>query len=221
MKNKQNMHVSHVERILNFDQMNFFPYHCRKKIIAGYMEQDKIREWIARSKQGDTKAFEMLVIMFQTLVFQLSYRLLCNYDDAKDMVQEVFIKVWLQLDKYNPRYKFSTWLYRITCNMCYDQLRSTRHNPELTGISFFAMKDDAVSFDNAETSLINSELRDLILHFSGELSPKQKIVFTLSDIDGLEMKEMEKITGLSAGQIKSNLHLARKHIKNKINAITS
>ncbi|MDR1594242.1 MAG: sigma-70 family RNA polymerase sigma factor [Prevotellaceae bacterium] len=185
------------------------------------MEQEKVQKLIVCSKQGDTKAFEMLIIAFQSLVFQLSYRLLCDYDDAKDMVQEVFIKIWLQLDKYNPRYKFSTWIYKITCNMCYDRLRSMRHSPESNGISLFAIEHIAVLSDNAEISLINRELKDLILYFTDKLPAKQKIVFILSDIEELETKEIEKITGLSAGQIKSNLHLARKHIKHKINALTS
>lgn len=88
-------------------------------------------------------------------------------------------------------------------------------------MSFCIDEYNAILSGNAETALINRELKDLILYFTGELPPKQKIVFILSDIDELETQEIEKITGLSAGQIKSNLHLARKYIKNKINAITS
>jgi RNA polymerase sigma-70 factor (ECF subfamily) len=185
------------------------------------MEENQIQDLISRSKQGDTKAFGKLVVAFQPIVFQLSFRLLCNDDDAKDMVQEVFIKVWLKLDRYTPRYRFSTWLYKITCNMCYDRLRLRLHSPESTGIPLFIAEHSAFSCDNVEVSFINRELKELILYFTHRLSPKQKIVFILSDIEELETKEIEKITGLSAGQIKSNLHLARKNIKEKINAITS
>ncbi|MDR2804173.1 MAG: sigma-70 family RNA polymerase sigma factor [Dysgonamonadaceae bacterium] len=182
------------------------------------MEQENIQEWIVRSRQGDTKAFEKLVVAFQPLVFRLSFRLLCNDDDAKDMVQEVFVKVWLQLDKYNPRYRFSTWVYKIACNSCRDRLRSLRHAPEPVGTSFDG-KNIAAS-DNVETALINRELKELILYFTGGLPPKQKIVFTLSDLEDMEPDEIEQITGWSAGRIKSNLHLARKYIKSKIDAIT-
>jgi RNA polymerase sigma-70 factor (ECF subfamily) len=185
------------------------------------MEQDKIQEIVFRSKQGDTKAFEMLVVMFQPLVFRLSFHLLCNDDDAKDMVQEVFIKVWLQLEKYNSKYRFSTWIYTMTCNMCYDRLRSMQQHPPSTEISLFIAEHIAVSSDNIETSVINSELKKIILYFTEGLPPKQKLVFTLSDIEELDTEEIKKITKLSAGQIKSNLHLARKYIKDKINAITS
>jgi RNA polymerase sigma-70 factor (ECF subfamily) len=185
------------------------------------MEKDEIWELIIHSKQGDTKAFGKLVVLFQPLVFQLSFRLLCDNDEAKDMVQEVFIKLWLQLEKYNPQYKFSTWIYKITCNMCYDRLRLMQHYPKSIEISPFIAEYVAASSHNIETSVINSNLKELILYFADGLSPKQRLVFTLNDIEGLDTKEIKEITGLSAGQIKSNLHLARKYIKNKINAITS
>jgi RNA polymerase sigma-70 factor (ECF subfamily) len=185
------------------------------------MKQEKIQELIICSKQGDTKSFEMLVLMFQPLVFQLSFRLLCNDRDAEDVVQEVFVKAWLKLDKYNPKYRFSTWIYRITCNMCYDRLRSMKRYPEPYEISHSVAEYAVISSDNIETTVVNRELKELILYFTAELSPKQRIVFMLSDIEDMETKEIEKITGLSAGQIKSNLHLARKHIRNKITKITS
>jgi RNA polymerase sigma-70 factor (ECF subfamily) len=184
------------------------------------MEQDKIQELIINSKKGDTKSFGILVGEYQSLVFRLSFRLLCNEEDAKDTVQDVFVKVWLQLKKYDSRYRFSTWIYKITCNMCYDRLRFVQRRPESIEIQTFAAECNAVSSDNPETSVINSELKKFILHFTGDLSPKQKLVFTLSDIEELETEEISVITGLTAGQIKSNLHLARKYIKNKINRIT-
>jgi RNA polymerase sigma-70 factor (ECF subfamily) len=185
------------------------------------MEQDKIQELIIRSKQGDTRSFGVLVVEFQPLVFRLSFRLLGDDEDAKDMVQDVFVKVWLQLKKYNAQYRFSTWVYKITCNLCYDRLRVMRRHPESIETLPCTVECDVVSSDNPEASVINNELKHLILYFTDGLSPKQKLVFTLSDIEGLETEEIREITGLTAGQIKSNLHLARKHIKNKINSITS
>ncbi|MDR1896517.1 MAG: sigma-70 family RNA polymerase sigma factor [Prevotellaceae bacterium] len=185
------------------------------------MEQDKIQELIIYSKHGDTKTFGMLVTEFQPLVFRLAFRLLCNDDDAKDMVQEVFVRAWLQLDRYNPQYRFSTWIYKITANMCCDRLRSAKRARESTGIpSALSERENIASTENTESSVINSELKELILYFTDRLTPKQKTVFILKDVEGLETEEIEKITGLSAGQIKSNLHLARKYIRNKINSIS-
>jgi RNA polymerase sigma-70 factor (ECF subfamily) len=96
-----------------------------------------------------------------------------------------------------------------------------RRHPESGETLSFPVECDAVSSDNPEASVINSELKTLILYFTNGLSSKQKLVFTLSDIEGLETEEIREITGLTAGQIKSNLHLARKYIRNKINLITS
>ena len=71
------------------------------------MDQKKIQELISRSQQEDAIAFSLLVSTFQPLVFRLAFRLLCDEDEAKDMVQETFVKVWLALGKYNGECRFS------------------------------------------------------------------------------------------------------------------
>ena len=80
------------------------------------MDQKKIQELISRSQQEDAVAFSLLVSTFQPLVFRLAFRLLCDEDEAKDMVQETFVKVWLALGKYNGECRFSTWLYNWKTN---------------------------------------------------------------------------------------------------------
>ncbi|MDR3187882.1 MAG: sigma-70 family RNA polymerase sigma factor [Prevotellaceae bacterium] len=183
------------------------------------MEHEVVQELIACSKQGDASAFGRLVAAFQSLVFRLAFRLLCNGEDARDMTQEVFVKAWLQLDKYNPQYRFSTWLYKVTCNMCYDKLRSLSRSPRAAQPLLSRAAQSIASPEQVEAAIVNRELKELIAYLTDRLSPKQKLVFTLSDMEGLEAVEIEKITGLSAGQIKSNLHLARKYIRSKINAV--
>jgi RNA polymerase sigma factor (sigma-70 family) len=96
------------------------------------MDSYQIQALIERCKQGDTRAFGILMTEFQPLVFRLAFRLLGNENQAKDMVQEVFIKIWLQINRYKSQYNFSTWIYKITCNLCYDTLRSMKHLPKLS-----------------------------------------------------------------------------------------
>ncbi|MDR2037736.1 MAG: sigma-70 family RNA polymerase sigma factor [Bacteroidales bacterium] len=182
------------------------------------MNQDQIQYLITRCKQGDTKAFETLVIEYQPLVFRLAFRLLCDENEAKDMVQETFIRIWKHLNKYDPAYRFSTWLYKITGNLCYDRLRSIKR--QIRANSLPDLPNDPPSTENIESSLINKELKDWILYFTDELTPKQKLVFTLWDIEGLVPEEIKEITGMSAAKIKSNLYLARKYIKNKIDTLS-
>ena len=93
------------------------------------MNQEKIQELVSRSQQDDKRAFALLVSEFQPLVFRLAFRLLCDEEEARDITQETFVKVWLSLKTYNQENRLSTWLYKITCNTCYDRLRSLRHSP--------------------------------------------------------------------------------------------
>ena len=102
-----------------FDPNNFTTYHYYQHLWR--MNPEKIEYLIEQSKKRDTAAFRQLVEAFQPLVFRLAFRLLCNDDEAKDIVQEAFIRVWLHLHKYRHGTQFSTWLYRIACNLCYDR----------------------------------------------------------------------------------------------------
>ena len=96
------------------------------------MNQEKIQELVSRSQQDDKRAFALLVSEFQPLVFRLAFRLLCDEEEARDITQETFVKVWLSLKTYNQKNRLSTWLYKITCNTCYDRLRSLRHSPPVS-----------------------------------------------------------------------------------------
>lgn len=184
------------------------------------MNQEKIQELVIRSQQDDKRAFALLVTEFQPLVFRLAFRLLCDENEARDSTQETFVKVWLSLKTFNGENRFSTWLYKITCNTCYDRLRALRHSPLDNG-SAFSDSIHIPSEVNIETSLSNKQLKELILRYTDELPPQQKLVFMLRDVEELEVAEVEIITELSAKQIKSTLYLARKNICNKIKQIDS
>jgi len=167
--------------------------------------------YIDLCKQGNTEAFKYIVTEYQQLVFTLAFRLLCNERDAEDVTQETFIKVWQNINQYKSQYKFSTWIYRITCNICYDKLRTKRKVEHVP-----ADDCEITSVENQVEILHNKELKKLILTLTGDLSPKQKLIFTLSDIEDLEVDEIKTITGMSAAKIKSNLYLARKYIKLRV-----
>jgi len=175
------------------------------------MEEQQLNKYIDLCRQGNTDAFRYIVSEYQQLIYTLAFRMLCNEADAEDITQETFIKVWQNMGRYKQQYKFSTWIYKIASNTCYDKLRSERvKNVNLDDY-------DAFSDTNQEEVVHNKELKKLILKLTNGLSPKQKLVFTLSDIEDLEVKEIQLITGLTAAKIKSNLYLARKYIKSKIN----
>ena len=182
------------------------------------INQEKTLELVDRSQRKDTAAFAQLVTEFQPMVFRLAFRLLCDEDEARDITQETFVKVWLSLKTYNRKNRFSTWLYKITCNTCYDRLRSLHHSP-LDNEADYSVSANISSDDNVELAVVNKQLRELILRYTAELSPRQRLIFTLRDIEELDVPEVQIITGLSAGIIKTTLYLARKNIRNKMNQI--
>ncbi len=179
----------------------------------------EIQQLVRQSQHQDTAAFARLVSSHQPLVYRLAFRMLCDEEEAKDVTQDTFVKAWLALDRYNPSYRFSTWIYKIACNLCYDRLRTgqrTWNSRQLTDNDLYIASDEDI-----ESTLSNKELGQLILRFTDELTPKQRLVFVLRDIEERELPEIALITGLSPEKIKSNLYLARKNIREKINQINA
>ncbi len=184
------------------------------------MGDNEIKELVAKARANDQKAFQQLVENYQAMVYSLAYRLLCNADDAKDIVQETFFKVWKNLGKYNDAMKFSTWLYRIASNQCYDTLKSTKYrNNRFMGDVHSAAVLSKAKNENLETKIIQDDIIKLIRYLTEKLSPKQKLVFTLSELDGLAVDEIVEITGLSPIKIKNNLYLARKQVRAQLEII--
>ncbi len=163
---------------------------------------------------GDRNAFRVVVKTYQRMVFSLALKMLCNEDEAKDMVQETFIKVWQNLQKFDPKKTLSTWIYTIATRLCLDRIKRQKNTYQLpdddTALRNYATHQDG------QTELENSEWVQLVTTITNGLSPKQKLVFTLIQLEGLESSEVEEITGMDSTQVKSNLYQARKNIKERL-----
>ena len=90
---------------------------------------DEIK-YIKRAAAGDADAFEQLVLLYQPQVYRLAYRMTNHPEDAADLTQEVFLKAWSNLEKFEFKSAFSTWLYRLASNLCIDFLRNTHHQKQ-------------------------------------------------------------------------------------------
>jgi len=191
-----------------FDQHTFLTYNKQR---CFKVEDSQINKYIDLCKQGNKDAFKHIVSEYQQLVYTLAFRLLCNEADAEDITQETFIKVWQNINNYKQQYKFSTWIYKIACNACYDKLRTNHsiNHPDFVDY-------DCITEENQEEELHNKELKKMIIKLTDGLSPKQKLIFTLSDLEDLNVEEITIVTGMSSSKIKSNLYLARKYMKSKI-----
>ena len=173
-----------------------------------------ISDIISRCKQGDREAFRWVVETHQRMVFSLALKMLCDEEEAKDMVQETFIRVWQSIRSYDPQKTFSTWVYTIASRLCIDRLKRVRRIVALPSDEM-ALRRFATDGDN-QLELENREWVSIVRTIAEGLSDKQRLVFTLCQLEGLSSAEVEQITGLDARQVKSNLYVARQTIRKRL-----
>jgi RNA polymerase sigma-70 factor, ECF subfamily len=184
-----------------------------KNDSAGTLEQLR-DDVVSRPQCRDLDAFEQLVRKFQPYAYSLAMKFLLDEQEASDIVQESFIRVWKNIDRYDSNQKFTTWLYKIVTNLCVDRLRALqRHRGMFFSRERDPMMEDLPDERDWEAALSHEQLAAIIKTLSNRLTRTQKLVFTLRDLQDLNIEEVVGITGLSIGSIKTNLHYARKSIR--------
>jgi RNA polymerase sigma-70 factor (ECF subfamily) len=170
---------------------------------------------VVRAQNGDLDAFRQLVEKHQQFVYNVAFRFLSNQEDARDVVQECFIRVWKSLPKFDAQKKLTTWIYKIVTNLCYDEMRRAfrkyKCDPQEKQKTF----DNMISTEDAEITLSNAELAEKIKCVSEQLKPRQRAVFILRDLEELNMREIAEILKISVSAVKSNLFYARLNIRKK------
>jgi len=169
---------------------------------------------LARCKDGDRESFRWVVTTNQQRIFSLALKMLADEEEAKDVVQETFIRVWQKLDAYDLQRPFSTWLYTIATRLCLDRLKQMRavNSLPLDEQRLHRFAADADSY----RALENREWVSIVRLLAEGLSAKQRLVFTLCQLEGLPSSEVELITGMDARQMKSNLYVARQTIRKRL-----
>lgn len=176
---------------------------------------EELQEIIAKIGKGSQPAFGKLVEMYQKPMYRLAFRILGDEEEAKDVVQECFIKIWRKIGTFDASRNFTTWMNAILVNTSADRLRAQKRNivipiDQVNQLSpAMHQPDHGVSGDNRDLAL-------LIRFIAGGLPEKQKLVFILRDIEGMISEEVEAITGMSETSVKSNLYLARKFVREKL-----
>lgn len=165
---------------------------------------------IARAAQGDQTAFRELVERYQGAVYNLAYRMLGNPDDAEDAAQEIFVRVYRQLARYDSSRKFSTWVLAIATNYCIDQLRRRRVQfVPLEQIVPWARTREAGPERLALDREVTDELQDLLKR----LPEKYRAVLILRYWEDLSCAEIGATLSLPEGTVKTQLHRARKAVE--------
>ncbi len=213
--------------------MNFFR-HIASNLVKGPVpgdaaggggggEPDSLpdAELVSRCQKGDYSAFDALVTKHRGRVFAMIQNMVKNEADSWDLAQEVFVKVWKALPKFEARARFSTWMYRITHNVVYDWMRKRKIESagdlddnlldrEVIAAGAQAAPAQAARPDDA---LSQGELRATIEGALQRLSPEHREAILLREVQGLEYKEIADVMDCSIGTVMSRLFYARKKLQ--------
>lgn len=175
---------------------------------------------LANAKAGDVAAFEELVEGYQKKIFNLAYRIIGNYDDAGDMAQEALIRIYRSIANFKEQSSFSTWIYRITTNVCLDEIRKRKNKKVISLDEEIRMEDGEMKRQfmsddiQPDAAAEQKELRTMVNNAINSLPEDQRLVITLRDIQGLSYDEISTVLDCPAGTVKSRISRARQALKN-------
>jgi RNA polymerase sigma-70 factor, ECF subfamily len=181
---------------------------------------------IRRVKLGDMDAFEQLVHRHDKQVFIIAARYVTSADDAKDIYQEVFIRVYRGLRHFKMQSEFATWLHRITVNVCLTHRTRTKRHQHIS-IDDTTDEDDLESHgveprsqdDPVDQQSMNEDLRRHVHHALEQLSPKQRMVFTLKHYEGYKLREIATMMKCTEGTVKRYLFLATHQLRQRLKTV--
>jgi len=176
------------------------------------MMEDSDAALVTRAREGDPDAFRALVERHSVALFQLAYRMIGNEQDAEDVVQETFLRAYKQLDRFESRSGFGTWLHRIAANCSLDLLRKRKRHGE---------HESAVDLDSAEAipamssgvmapdqQVFHGEVRQKIESVMEELTPTERAAFVLRHFEGKSIGEIGNALGVGPGATKQSIFRA-------------
>ncbi|MBQ2897021.1 MAG: sigma-70 family RNA polymerase sigma factor [Clostridia bacterium] len=170
---------------------------------------------IEKAKQGDMAAFEQLVLKYQSVIYNTALKICSNPDDAYDISQEALLKIYNNIQYFEGKSKFSTWIYRIVTNTALDYIKKYRKSNVFSlnaqmddeGDSYIEnIRDDSPT---PEEVIDSEETKKLVHQALDKLSPDHKAILVLRDINGLSYEEIAEVLMLSTGTVKSRINRAR------------
>ncbi|WP_321575647.1 RNA polymerase sigma factor SigW [Paenibacillus guangzhouensis] len=173
------------------------------------------------ARKGDQRAFAEIVELYKDKIFHLAYRMLNNRHEAEDVVQDTFLRVYKNLDRYDENQKFSTWIYRIGTNLCIDRLRKRKPTYSLDaemndqeGVDGYSIlpSDDRTP----ESELLLSETQQLIRQAIESLPAKYKTVMVLRYLQDLSLQEISDVLDMPVTTIKTRVHRGREYLRKKL-----
>lgn len=172
---------------------------------------------ITAAQQGDTSAFNRLVLQYQDMTYTVAYRIMSDPHAAADAAQEAFISAYQGLPRFRGG-SFKAWLMRIVTNACYDELRRRKRRPQSSLDALYVEEPASASYSNSplespDQYIQRQELSHLLQQGIALLPDGQRVVLVLSDVQGFSYHEIAETVGISEGTVKSRLHRARSKLR--------
>lgn len=174
-------------------------------------------ELVEKVKKGDADVYEKIIQKYQSKVFGLIYNMTKNQNDIEDLAQEVFIKIYKNLGKFKGESSLYTWIYKITVNLCLDEMKKRKnviYLDEKIEVDDGEVNRELPSEDKSQEKLYEEkELQEKLHNCINKLPEKQRVMIVLRDIKGFSYEEISKITDVKLGTVKSQINRARLKLK--------
>lgn len=175
------------------------------------------RKWIDQILAGDTQSFSCLIAKYEKMAYTLAFRLMGNKEEAEEVTQDAFIKVYGALDTFKFESKFSTWLYRIVYRTALTALRQQKIFTDYDEARPEELTEDEM--DSASSLLERNDRREIISNVLKMLSSDEAMLLTLFYLEECSIEDIRQITDLTVSNIKVKLFRARKHFYEKLQQI--
>ena len=173
-------------------------------------------ELIERCLRKDNSAWDEIVVRYRRKVFHIAYKFTGKHDEAEDLTQDIFLKVFRSLDKFHRDADFSTWLSSVARHYCIDHYRASKREREV-------LVEDLLAFDHAEAvsgnpqrALEDRDVKGLVRHGLDQLPRKLREAVVLRDLQGLSYQEMAERLGLPEGTVKSRINRGREELMRRL-----
>ncbi len=177
-----------------------------------------------KAKSGDRQAFTELIDIYKDRIYHMAYRMVNNREEAEDIAQETFIRVYSNLDRFDEAYKFSTWIYRIATNLCIDRIRKKKAQFSLDesldgeeGLDGYSRL--ATNQLTPEMEVVQGELQNEVQHAIQSLPSKYRSIVILKYLQDLSLAEISEITNLPISTVKTRIHRGRETLRKKLHQI--
>ena len=186
------------------------PEGAEAREAAAALSQEEEIEWIRRCQAGDSSAFRGLVTRYESRAFWVAYRIVGNEDDAEDIVQEAFVRVYRALPRFRLGKRFYTWFYQIVLHLAIDSLRKKR---DQSSSNAGALEDLSDSRPEPLEELSRSEFGERVQVLLERLPARERAILVLRDIEGFSGKEISEIVNTNHATVRWWLYLARKQFR--------